>query len=33
MFIYECADCGANEDSKARDCCDTCIETIYVGGK
>jgi hypothetical protein len=31
MFTYECEYCGANEDSKAVDCCDFCIEDIFVG--
>jgi NMD protein affecting ribosome stability and mRNA decay len=29
MSEFVCYDCGATEESRARDCCDRCIETIF----
>lgn len=29
--MSECVECGANEDSKAVDCCDDCIDTFFGG--
>jgi len=29
-FNYTCPSCGADSDSKAVDCCDLCIMTIFM---
>lgn len=29
-FFYTCPTCGADSDSKAVDCCDYCILTIFM---
>jgi hypothetical protein len=29
-FFYECPACGADSNSKAVDCCDYCIMTIFM---
>lgn len=29
-FFYTCPSCGANSDSKAVDCCDYCILTVFM---
>lgn len=28
---YICGECGANPDSKAGDCCDSCIDDLFAG--
>lgn len=30
-FQWECGSCGADQDSKAYDCCDNCLLTFYAG--
>ena len=30
MEEYECPNCGANQNSKAVDCCSTCIVAIWL---
>jgi hypothetical protein len=30
MTRYVCPDCGQTGEPKAKDCCDTCIETFFL---